>query len=190
MASAATPGESELLLYSRGAIWFHWIIAALVVANLLIGFFHEDFDKAARTWMMFFHKSFGLTVLALSLGRLIWRLRHRPPAFDPVLRAWERSLARATQWLFYALMIAIPLTGWLLVSSAGRATSYFGLFEIGALPVAQGDAAKDGWESVHKNLGIAMITLIALHVAGALKHHFEGHKHLIGRMAPWAYRRR
>src|SRR5688500_14145507 len=80
--------------YSRVAIWLHWIIAGLIIANLLLGFSHEEFGKAAERQIMWFHKSIGLTVLALTLGRLAWRLGHRPPAFDPVMKQWEMRLAR------------------------------------------------------------------------------------------------
>ena len=107
-----------------------------MIVNLFLGLYHEDFGKAATPWMMFFHKSLGITVLGLSLARLLWRLGHRPPPFDPVLRPWEALLARITHWLFYVMMIAIPLTGWLLSSSSGRATNFFGLFEIAPLPVS------------------------------------------------------
>ncbi|HWH18588.1 MAG TPA: cytochrome b [Allosphingosinicella sp.] len=190
MASAADPLGQSAMRYSRVAMWFHWILAALIVANLFLGLFHEDFGRAATPWMMFYHKATGITILALSLARLLWRLGHRPPPFDQALRPWEALLARITHWLFYVLMIAIPLTGWMLSSSSGRTTNYFGLFEIGLLPVSRSDAAHDLFEELHEILGKLMIGLILLHLAGALKHHLQGHRHLIGRMGPWLYRQR
>jgi cytochrome b561 len=174
--------------YSRTAVWLHWTIALLLIANLLLGFFHEDFEKPVRASMMFYHKAIGMAVLALTLVRLAWRLGHRPPAFDPVLRPWEKGLAKITNWLFYALLLAIPMTGWLLSSAGGRVTSFFGLFGIPPLPIAQGEGVKDLFAEMHEILGIATAVLVALHVAGALKHHFSGHKQLMGRMAPWFYR--
>lgn len=171
-------------------MWFHWGIAALIVANLFLGLYHDDFGREARTWMMFFHKATGITILALSIARLLWRLGHRPPPFDAVIRPWEALLARTTHWLFYALMIAIPLSGWMLSSSSNRPTDFFGLFEIPPLPVSRSDAAHDRLEDAHEFLGKLMIGLILLHVAGALKHHLQGHRHLIGRMGPWLYRER
>ena len=176
--------------YSRVAIWLHWILAALIVANLVLGFSHEEFGKEAERSLMWWHKSIGLTVLALTLARLGWRLGHRPPAFDPVLKPWEARLASLIHWLFYAFLILIPLSGWLVVSS-GRSpvTSFFGLFDVAPLPL-RGEDAHELMEEVHELLGYAMIGLILLHVAGALKHHLQGHRHLIGRMAPWAYRGR
>lgn len=171
-------------------MWFHWVIAALVILNLFLGFYHEDFGRAATSWMMFFHKATGITVLALSIARLLWRLGHRPPPFDEVLRPWEALLARVTHWLFYVLMIALPLTGWALSSSSDRPTNYFGLFEISVLPVPQTDEAHDLFEDAHELLGKLMLVLIVLHLAGAAKHHLQGHRHLIGRMGPWLYGQR
>jgi cytochrome b561 len=188
MPGAAGPGTISPLRYSRVAIWFHWLIAALIITNLLLGFLHDDVSRPVRSWMMFLHKSTGFVVLGLSLARLGWRLGHRPPPFDPLLRPWEAKLARGTHWLFYALMVVIPLSGWLLVSSSDRATSLFGLVEIPPLPVSRADAAHDLWEELHGILGYAVVALIALHLAGAAKHHLQGHRHLIGRMAPWLYR--
>lgn len=190
MASAADPLGQSAVRYSRGAMWFHWVIAALIAGNLFLGFYHEDFGKAATPWMMFFHKAIGVSVLALSLARLLWRLGHRPPPFDKALRPWEALLARITHWLFYVAMIALPLTGWLLSSSSNRATNFFGILEIPPLPVPRSDVAHDLLEDAHELLGYVMLALIALHVAGALKHHLEGHRHLIGRIGPWLYRER
>jgi cytochrome b561 len=176
--------------YSRAAMWFHWIIAALIIVNLLLGFFRGEFDREARGTVMFLHKSTGFAILALSLARLGWRLTHRPPAFDPVLARWEVALARAAHGLFYVLMIVIPVTGWLVVSRSGKPTSIFGLVDVPALPFARTEGAHELWEGVHGNLGWAIVALIVLHVAGALKHHLQGHRHLVGRMGPWLYRQR
>jgi cytochrome b561 len=84
----------DLARYSRVAVWLHWLIAALIALNLLLGFFHDDFERPVRSPMMNVHKATGFTILLLTLARIAWRLGHRPPAFDPVLKAWEVGLAR------------------------------------------------------------------------------------------------
>ena len=190
MASAAAMTGEAAARYTRTAIILHWVIAALLIANIGLGLLHDSFGKVATPWMMFFHKAIGLSVLALTIARLAWRLTHRPPAFDPVLKSWERGLAHFIHWLFYAMLIAIPLTGWLLSSTGGRETNFFGLLQVPPLPISRSDAAHDLFEDLHEWLGKGMIGLILLHVAGALKHHFEGRRHLMGRMAPWLYRGR
>lgn len=175
----------DLSRYSRVAIWLHWTIALLIAINLLLGFFHEDFERPVRAAIMGVHKATGFAILALTLARLGWRMGHRPPPFDPVLKAWEAGLARLTHGLFYLLLLVLPLSGWILVSTSGRVTSFFGLFDIAPLPVSRADDVHELFEEVHELLAYAALALIALHVAGALKHHFDGHRHLIGRMAPW-----
>lgn len=191
MATAAAMRGEEAARYTRVAIWLHWLIAALLIGNLLVGLYHDSFGRPAAAWLMWFHKATGLVVLALTVARLAWRLGHRPPAFDPVLKRWERGLAHAIHWLFYAMLIAIPLSGWLVASTGGRPfTSFFGLFDVPPLPVARSEESHELFEEVHELLGKAMIGLVLLHVAGAVKHHLEGHRHLIGRMAPWLYRSR
>jgi cytochrome b561 len=187
MATAAAMTGTEAARYTRVAVALHWIIAALIVLNLLLGLFHDDFAKASRASVMMIHKSTGFTVLALSLARLAWRLTHRPPAPYAALRPWERMLAAATHWLFYVLMIALPLSGWILSSGGGRATRYFGTFSIPPLGVSKVTGRTFG--DVHEWLGWTILLLLVLHVAGALKHHFAGPRDYIGRMAPWGARR-
>jgi cytochrome b561 len=183
-ATAADLHESRVERYSRGAIAFHWAIAALIIVNLFLGFFHDSWGRDAAKQIMFVHKASGMTILALSVARLVWRLTHRPPAFDAALQRWEATLARVTHWFFYVLMIAIPISGWILSSTSNRTTDFWGLFDIGVLPVSQSEETHELWEEVHELAGWAMLILLALHVGGALKHHFQGHKHLIGRMSP------
>src|SRR3954468_11496030 len=165
MASAAAIGSLEPARYSRVAILLHWLIAVLILVNLALGLLHEDMAKPVRATMMFYHKSIGLTVLALTLVRLGWRLGHRPPPYDAAMKRWEVGLARATHWTFYLLLIALPLTGWLLVSAClpgspgGRATSFFGLFDVPALPVSHADGPHDAFENLHTLFGYAMLLL-------------------------------
>jgi cytochrome b561 len=184
MATLAAP---DLARYSRVAVWLHWMIAALIVINLLLGFFHEDFERPVRSVMMGWHKSIGFTVIGLTLVRILWRLTHRPPGFDPAMKGWEVGLARLVHALFYLLLLAIPLSGWLIVSTGEKInpTSFYWLFNIGPLPVTPGEGIHDFAEEVHELLGYAMLALLALHVGGAAKHILDGHRHLIGRMAPW-----
>ena len=190
MATAAAMSGQEAARYTTLAVALHWLIAALLLGNLFLGFGHEWFGKASEAWLMFFHKATGITVLALTLARLAWRLTHRPPPHDAALKRWEAGLAGLIHAAFYVALIAIPLTGWMLSSSSGRPTNYFGLFTIAPLPVPRSDDAHDLFEEAHELLAWLTLGLVALHVAGALKHHFQGHRHMIGRMAPWLYRGR
>lgn len=99
--------------YTRVAIWLHWIIAALILFNLATGFFHESLLRGTIP----FHISSGITILALSLFRIVWRLTHRPPPFPAEMRMWERVLARIVHFCLYAAMLLVPLSGWAMISA-------------------------------------------------------------------------
>jgi len=174
--------RTDTARYSSVAIAFHWTIALLVIVNLVIGIGHEAIP-ALRAWMGA-HKAIGITVLALTLARVAWRLTHRPPPLPLGTPAWERVAAHATHWSLYALMLAMPLTGWALVSGpeATRPLSWFGLFDVPLLPVA--GATADAADKVHGLLGWLMLALVVLHVAAALRHHLILRDHVLARMVP------
>jgi cytochrome b561 len=171
--------------YSRGAIAFHWVIAALVLFNLAVGLFHDGLPREWR--LMSLHRAVGLTVLVLTLARLGWRLTNRPPSL--VAGApWERALALAAHWGFYILLIAMPLTGWAM-SSVGRRgnpppeISWFFLFDVPHLPVSSGVAGFS--HEAHEILGWLMVALVVVHVAAALRHHLILRDVTLTRMLPF-----
>jgi cytochrome b561 len=172
--------------YSRGAIALHWSIGVLMILNLLGGFFHESFGKAAVPLIMGLHKSTGILILVLTVGRLVWRLTHRPPPLADTVKRWEKGLAHATHWAFYLLMFALPITGWLMSSAGGRKypISFYGLFPVPFLPVAQDKAAANIYAERHEMLGFIIAALIILHIAAALKHHLLDKDNTVVRMLP------
>jgi len=176
--------------YSTGAIILHWLIATLIIANVAIVWgAHNVFPKADHKLLMGLHKEFGISVLALSVLRIVWRLTHRPPPLSGALRPWERGLAHATHTLFYLLMVGIPLTGWLLISASSFNTvNMFGLFTLPPLPVS-GHGVHETLEGIHEKLGWLIVILLGLHVAGALKHQFLDRDATLGRMIPGLARR-
>lgn len=172
--------------YSRGAITFHWVIAALVLFNLWLGLFH---DALPRAWkVMALHKSLGITILLLSIGRLGWRLAHKPPQLPALMPAWEKLAAKAVHWAFYALLLILPLTGWIFSSDPDktRVISWFGLADLPVLPVSHGVAAAA--RESHEILGWAMAVLVLIHVGAALRHHFILRDTVLAHMLPWARR--
>jgi cytochrome b561 len=164
--------------YSGVAIVFHWVIALLVILNLAIGLL-----APLRGWMPG-HKSIGITVLALTLARVAWRLVHRPPPLPARTPAWEKGVAHATHWTLYALLLAMPLTGWAMVSGSTkrRPLDWFGAFDIPYLPVSTnvGGLGHDA----HGVLGWLMLALVVLHVAAALRHHLILRDTVLARMLP------
>ena len=169
--------------YSWGAIWLHWSIAAFVLVNLTLGLFHESLLDGIK-WVIPIHKAIGLTVLALTLARIAWRLMHRPPPLPIDMAPWERMVAKIVHWGFYVLLLALPVSGWMLSSNPARLRpmSWFGLFPIPALPIS-GTAAKLGHEA-HGVLGYVMAALVVVHIAAALRHHVVLRDSVLARMIP------
>lgn len=163
--------------YSRVAMWLHWIIGLAIIANIAI---------ALADLPMPWHKSLGLTVLVLSLARWVWRLGHRPPPLPATVKSWEKGLAHALHWTFYLLIVLIPLSGWAMSSGATqrRPLNWFGLFDVPYLPIERGGALYGTAHEFHEIFGLAMIGLILLHVAAALKHQFIDRDDVVHRMLP------
>lgn len=177
--------------YTNTAIALHWIIAVSIIALLILGLTMEDFPKQYQALAYQTHKSLGLTVLILSIVRIIWRLTHKAPPYPESMKLWEKVAAQLVHVGLYVLMLALPLTGWALVSSSplGYPTIWFGLFEWPALPffanVEDKKAISDAFGEVHESLAWICIALVALHVGAALKHQFINHDGIMARMLPW-----
>lgn len=170
--------------YSVGSIWFHWIIAALVVFNLIVGIFRESVP--ALKALMPAHMAVGITVLALTILRIGWRLAHPAPPFPATMPIWERGLAKTVRTVFYALLLLMPLSGWTMISAGKHPhpISWFGLFNVPVLPVSH--AVQHPAGLTHAVLGYSFAVLVLLHIAGALRHHFILRDAILARMIPGA----
>jgi len=181
--------------YGAVAMTLHWVLAAMILFNVGLGFFMTRLDETDEwTFPLFqLHKSIGLTILVLSLVRLVWRLANPVPALPSGMGAWERFAARGAHVLFYVLMIAVPIMGWATVSSAPLAvpTMWFGLFEwphlplLADLPRAEKRVIEEPLAVIHSLLALAMLGLVVLHAAAALKHQFRDKDDVLKRMLPW-----
>jgi cytochrome b561 len=171
--------------YSMGAMVLHWVIAIAVIANWRIAEGAEHASREAAGAIMAQHKALGMTILALSLLRLVWRLAKRPPPLAVTLQPWEAKLARLVHTIFYVLLIGLPLGGWLANSMYGQGVDVFGLFTIPALPAPQDKDLGHEIFEVHGALAHVMLLLVALHVLGALKHHFLDKDGNLYRMLPY-----
>jgi cytochrome b561 len=171
--------------YSKTAMLLHWIIAILIVTNYVLYYVAESYPEEQRGAYMMPHMSIGISVLALSLFRLFWRLGHKPPALPSELAGWQAMLSKSVHVIFYVLIIAIPITGWLMVSAHPKAppVSYFGFFDLD-LPFGKSKALSGiGYEG-HEILGKVFYGVLALHIIGALKHQFADRMPFIQRMWP------
>lgn len=186
--------------YSTVAIILHWLIAALLVWIVLLGWEASDVQGSAKIAPLQLHKPLGITVLLLTLARLGWRLTHRPPAISPHLKPWERRLARVVHWGFYVILLALPLSGWAMVSASKLITVFpidmFGLFNWPALsfltnlPADQMKSTHDLLEDAHHLMAkIVVYGLVPMHVLGALKHQFIDKDNELARMIPFLARK-
>lgn len=181
--------------YTTVAIVIHWLIAAAIIFQIILGWRMEDGPKGPTTYALFqLHKSIGITILLLSLFRLGWRLTHRsppPPAGQP---AWERTASRLVHWGFYAIMIGLPLTGWIMVSASrvNIPTLLFGALPWPHLPLLPdlADGAKHVWHEIgeigHDVLVKLAYLLLALHLGAVAKHQILDRDAVLGHMAPGA----
>jgi len=177
----ATLGSSNpQARYSTGAIVLHWLIALALAFQLALGF---SMPKNASGFALFqLHKSVGVTILVLTLLRLVWRLTHRPPA--AVEGGFQGFLAKAVHTLLYVFMIGAPLTGWALVSTdaTGIPTLLYGTIPWPHLPLPAG--LNEPLEETHELLAWIGLALVVLHLAGALRHQLLLKDGLLRRIGP------
>lgn len=182
--------------YSNVAIALHWLIAVMIIGQIAGGFYMHNLprEQAELKFELFqLHKSFGITVLLLTLFRIGWRLTHKPPALPVKMAGWEKLLARGAHLGFYALLLALPLVGWAVVSSsplAGSVQTYlFGVIHWPHLPFFEGVEDRKGlshdFGELHEYLAFTMIGLIGLHVAAALKHQLIDRDEVLSHMLPF-----
>lgn len=148
--------------------WLHWLTAAGIAVMLAIGWGAELLPDAAEGSLMGVHIGLGIAVLGLGLARIAWRVvNRRRPSRPTGPQGW---MATAVQWALVALLVIVPLSGWLLLSAEGHAPSFFGLFSLPRL-VGAGEGIEEFAEEAHEVLPWVLLGVLALHVLGALKHH-------------------
>lgn len=171
--------------YSAVSLTLHWLIAALVIAQVGLVMIADSIDGPGARQYIGLHKAVGLTILVLTLARIGWRLAHPAIPLPSGMARWRRVAARATHVLFYVVLLALPLTGWLASSAASRDISWFGLFDWPLLPIGGGREAAGAFMDAHRLVVKGLYLLIVLHVAGALKHHFVDRDDVLRRMLPF-----
>lgn len=180
-ASLTGPMNTPPSRYSGTAIVLHWVLGVALVAMFVLGLYMSGLPVSPQRLKLYnWHKWAGITVMTLSLLRLLWRLTHRPPP-DLPMPGWQRTAAHSTHHLLYLLFFAVPLAGWAFSSAAGFPVVVFGVLPLpDFVPVDK--ALADVLKSSHKWLGYGMAALVLMHVAGALKHQWLDRDGLILRM--------
>lgn len=186
MPSALPP--SAPARYTRTAIALHWVVGLAIVAVFCVGWYMTGLPFSPQRLKLYnWHKWAGVTILALSALRLVWRLTHRPPALPAgTLRAmprWQQVAHHATHHLLYALFFIVPLVGWAYSSAAGFPIVFLGVLPLPSfVPVSP--ALAEAIKPWHEITAYALAALVVVHVAAALKHQFIDRDGLVARMLP------
>ncbi|MCY4746137.1 cytochrome b [Pelomonas sp. UHG3] len=167
--------------YTPIAIVLHWLLALAIVGAFGVGLYMTELPfSPARLKLYNWHKWAGVTILALSALRLLWRLTHRPPA-DAPMPAWQAKAAHAVHHLLYVLFFAVPLAGWAYSSAAGYPIVWFGVLPLPDF-VPKDPGLADTFKLLHKLSAYGLALLVLAHVGGAIKHHFIDRDGLLARM--------
>ncbi len=164
--------------------FLHWLMAALIGVQIGLGLAGANLPLGmSKLATLARHKSLGLTILALALIRLTWRALNPTPVLPGALKAYERRLALATHVALYALLIALPVTGWIMSSARGFPVSWFNLVQLPNL-VRPDPALYHAMVLTHIVLASTLGLILILHFAAAIRHHFVLHDEVLRRMLP------
>lgn len=175
--------------YTRTAITLHWAIALLIFATFPLGVYMHELPLSPDKLRLYsYHKWIGVTIFLLAALRVIWRSTHRPPLLPDAMPRWEKLAANTVHYLLYALILAVPLSGWLMSSAKGVQTVWFGVLPLPDL-LAKNKALGDLLKEVHEILNFALLGLVLAHIGAALKHQFIRRDGILARMIPFLGRK-
>ncbi len=194
---------SNTTRYTKTAVFLHWLLAICIFGMFALGWYMSELPKEApkqmaydlfdwgiyswqlseevspRTFYFNLHKSLGVTIFALILFRIIWRVTHKPPALLASYKAWERKLATGTHHLLYLLMVALPLSGIIMATYSKYGIKWFGAEFIKGL---DNTPMRELFKEVHEIIGVIILLVLILHIVGALKHKFIDRDDTLKRM--------
>lgn len=171
--------------YTYTAIALHWLIAVLIVATFLLGLTMVDMPGITPTKLKYFnwHKWMGVTVLGLAAARVLWRLTHKAPPLPATLPKWERMAAGLGHVGLYALMFAVPLSGYFYSLASGYKVVYLGLFPLPVL-IDTNPELKPVLKAMHYFLNMGLAALVSVHVLAVIKHQLFDRNNILKRMLP------
>lgn len=180
---------TAVVRYSRPAVVLHWLLALLIFVAFPLGVYMHELPLSPDKLKLYsYHKWIGITILLLASLRVVWRLTHTPPPLTIDMPRWQRRASQMVHGLLYLLLLAIPLSGWLMSSAKGFQTVWFGVLPLPDL-IGKDKALGDALAEVHEVLNFTMLALVVLHVGAALKHHFIERQPFLQRMG-WGGRDR
>jgi cytochrome b561 len=183
-------GGGRFQRYTGVAVALHWLVALLVLGSFVVGTYMVALDLSPWKLKVYsWHKWTGVTIFLLVALRLAWRFSHRPPALPASVPQWQRHASAIAHALLYLLLLAVPLSGWVMSSAGGFPVVYFGVLQLPDL-VGKDKGFFELMKSVHYGLNKALLALALAHVAAALKHHFLDRDDVLARMVPFLNPRR
>lgn len=171
--------------YTSTAIFLHWLVALGLVGTFALGFYMEGLPLSPNKLKFYsWHKWAGMTLLLLIVVRLAWRLSHPAPQLPDSMGPMARLAAHVGHWVLYVLMLAIPVSGWLMSSAQGFQVVWFGVLP---LPDLVGKDKELGalLQDIHVVLNYTLLVAVIGHVAAALQHHFIKKDTVLARMLPF-----
>ncbi|GGA85911.1 cytochrome b [Arenimonas soli] len=166
------------------SISIHWLTVLMVLSLVVVGLVMQELaNSPTKIEVYALHKSFGLTVFALTVLRLLWRLFAGTPAAAAGVPRWQQLAAQASHAALYVILLAMPLSGWLYNSASGFPLKWFGLFGLPKLSGYDPDV-KAFALAMHEWLFIALAVIVTVHAAAALKHHYFDRDATLSRMLP------
>jgi cytochrome b561 len=164
----------------------HWAVAGAIALQFLLSQLAElaehDGERLRQLALLANHKSVGITILALAVLRLCWRLLSPPPELPNTMPRWQQRASSVTHWTLYGALFAMPVTGWLMSSASAYSVSWFGLFTLPDL-VGPDAGLEDLFEEMHEVLATVLLVTVAIHILAALKHHFLDRDDVLRRMS-------
>jgi len=174
--------------YGAVAQLFHWTIVALIVTQFVLANKGSHLPVGpAKIATLAQHKSVGITILALAILRLLWRWLNPVPDTPPSTPRWQRITAHVSHFLLYALLLTIPVVGWLMSSARNFPVSWFGMFTLPDF-IEPDRAAYEFLHDLHETLAKVLFAVALVHIAAALKHHFVDRDNVLRRMLPMKLR--
>jgi cytochrome b561 len=168
--------------YSLTARVFHWVTALLVLAAIPMAIIMNNIGEGSLQDFLFdMHRSIGVLLIPIALGRLFWRFGHPPPTLPDDIPAAQQLVARLTHYALYVLLIAQPILGWVASSAYRAPITVFWLFDLPPI-WPENRALSEQLFDVHMWLGFTMGALVCAHIGAALFHHFGRRDQILLRM--------
>ncbi len=176
--------QQPLRHYHGAAKGLHWLMALLIAGLIPLGLYMHELPLSPQKLQLYsWHKWAGVTVFMLLLVRLATRIAFPPPPLPSQISRLQQQAAHAGHLALYGLMLAIPLSGWLMSSAKGFQTVWFGLLPIPDL-IGKDKALGELLAEVHELLNWTLVAVLAAHVGAALKHHWIDRDGVLARMLP------